>query len=284
METTARGLHFQLLCIAAQKRPAGTLPDNDAQWRKWCGIPAETSRISKRRAPLAADLLLGTLADPAALASLQAGDPHLLVQQLWEKFWKPQISLGWHRVDDLLIEERPYLARAKGGWWSPVAEAIGGHRAAAAPAHATAKKPAATKKARSAMATEPATTALHTPSATEDGDSIEHALDIDTPWADVRRVKAAWRATLPRPVQESLWDLGVKALEPGVGSKAARQQLVGLINKYGEPQVSQAIGILLGRATRPADPIAFVVRTLKNQTEGSPNVQRARAQRTSVAL
>jgi hypothetical protein len=283
MDIVVRALHLQLLCVAANRRPAGTLPDDDAMWRKWCSIPVTTSRAIKRRAPISPELAMAMLCDPVALSRVRTEGPHLLTQQLWEEVWKPQITKEWTLIDDALIAERPTLSRARGGRWSAVAEAMAGagFGAEVKTAAATAKKKG---KAKNVLLNKEKTEAHDGIYDSGNIESIEKTLDLDLVWTDPRRVKAAWRATLPKPSQESLWDLGIKALEPVAGQKAARQQLIGLINKYGEVQVSQAIGILLGRGTRPADPIAFVVRTLKNQTEGPVSVQRARAQRARVAL
>lgn len=39
MDWAARAMHLHLMCIAWQQDPPCTLPDDEEQWRRWCGNP-----------------------------------------------------------------------------------------------------------------------------------------------------------------------------------------------------------------------------------------------------
>ena len=77
----------------------------------------------------------------------------------------------------------------------------------------------------------------------------------------------------------------MRAIPGDPASEASGRQFLGkLIKDFGEKNVATAVAQLMVRAVKPADPKAFLRKQMQHAEEGSPAVQKARAQRVKVPL
>lgn len=149
MDATARGFHAQLVMVAAKRRPAGALPDDDRLWRKWLGLSvrkADADRPLQSKGGILPDSLLASLdtmerirqhsIGSGASPDTDAFDPDVVskdgpdepppigldwgawINWLWVHRWKPQVLGSWQVIDDTLIEQYPHLSKLHGGWFS----------------------------------------------------------------------------------------------------------------------------------------------------------------------
>lgn len=97
-------------------------------------------------------------------------------------------------------------------------------------------------------------------------------------------IKNLWNEPLSREARASLWDRAVKLLGSGMKETQARTFIGKLIKTYGEQEVAGAIGQIMVRAVMPADPKSFIVDLLNKNNRGSIAENKARSQRSKVAL
>lgn len=337
MDASARGFHAQLMLVAVRQKPAGYLPDDDALWRRWLGLPpswpARTDdgpsqdggtdamgkalrrffeEPSRKGHGLAEGMLdaLRTVWAPSANgtddAALARGAYERWVDHLWITRWKPMVLTAWQRIDSDVVRLHPVLEGKEGGFWSPLAAALAGmHLSAPSAAHAPVAPPpfvesltqksvggkaVKTGKARSGKSIEdPLPSPMQAPGVLGHGDVGALGmwwLNADTsPWRDLSKVVRHWRAPLSSERRRSLWDVGVACLAVDLADeKQARTFLGKLIRQYGEETVAKAVAELSMRALPPADGYSFLQGILRRETEGSEAEQKARHQRSRVAL
>ena len=295
MDATSRGMHAQLLLVAARRKPAGSLPDDDVQIRRWLGLPTKKAATSPAQTKKAWDKLL-----PHEISTLLAGvlsnsqsihsgeDPDLLTLWLWENHWKPVVMGAWQRIDEDLIEQFPHLAKQEGGWYQPIAHSLADASAFAAP---TVQPTAGTTKAVRKKSSK--TTSLHWDAQLDvSGQAANQGLEqggfnLDM-LMDQAQVLARWRPEMGEASRKSMWDVGVDCLA-GVGAsdveKAKARGILGKhIKQYGEETVAKAVGSMAMRSIPPADAVAFLQGMLRQETEGSTAERAAREKRANLCL
>lgn len=304
MDPASRGFHAHLVLVAARARVPGVLPDDDARWRKWLGLPASYGAHAPgapkktQRKPLPETLVAGLQAllagDERGLAALRSGETSWH-EYLWQEWWKPQVLTAWQRVDAQAVAEYPHLAGTEGQWWCPtaVAMALTQNPPAAAKtdaAHRVASplpaKPGRSPRAKKSEAPAAAPALSLQAAWGEPVDDLWLVLTQDTrAWRSPEAVLAAWRVPVPSEQRQGLWDLGVACLTPSSRSPAEARSFLGrLIKQFGEKAVGEAVAELGRRAVAPADARSFLQGLLTRTTEGSAAEQRARSARATVAL
>lgn len=289
MDASARGFHTQLLLMAAQRQPLGTLPDQDSQWRRWLGLPeltlAQATGEAKRHLqPVSAGLALAAQA-PGTPWQPQQGD---LIEQLWTTRWKPMLMEAWQRVDARLVATYPHLAGAEGMLFCPTALALA--QMSAGPTMADATAQVATTKGSGRVAAKRAATPRKKKAAADLADPLLAQLLTMTPdtslLSDSDHVLKCFQV-VPLPEQrQTLWELGARLLAttPEEG-RTVRAFLGRLIREYGEKAVAQAVGELSVKAVLPADPKSYLLGALKQQAKGGNARQvEAMERRSMVAL
>lgn len=303
MDASARGFHTQLLLIAAQRQPMGTLPDEDAQWRRWVGLPDADDGMGEGEPDAAAAGLMGQ----SLRKGREMGVPDSLVlalhpqarhwrsnqgqwlDHLWTSRWKPMLLEAWTVIDASTVADYPHLKGQIGQRFCPMALALGelahlpvGLAAVEALAHPTPNKPTerapkpkrATRARKSKEPADPLLLQLL-------------SLAPDTgPLQDNVHVLKCFRA-VPLPEQrQTLWDLGVRVLAPTPEeAKGARSFLSGLIRQYGEQAVAKAVGEVAVKAIAPVEAKAYLVGVLRQEAAGGNiKVQEALERRGRVAL
>lgn len=304
MDASARGFHTQLLLIAAQRQPVGSLPDDDEQWRRWLGLPeAEVEREPKI---MGADEAAAGLMGRSLRKGREMGVPDSLVlalhpraqhwrdnqgqwmEHLWNTRWKPMLMEAWKPINSQVVSKYPHLKGALGLRFCPMALALS--ELAGLPADQAAMEtlvgrphqadsisagpPSAPKKAKKREGVDPLLAQL-----------LALTPDIG-PLHDTDHVLKCFRA-VPLPEQrQTLWDLGVRVLATSPQeAKSARSFLSGLIRKYGEQAVAKAVGDVAVKAIAPADAKAYMVGVLRQEASGgNVRVQEALERRGRVAL
>lgn len=303
MDATARGYHIQLLLVAAGRTPAGTLPGHEPTLRRYLGLgSARIKPVSAERAPKALEKFLGQEGAPMAaligawwMAAETSPGPdegalqaEAWAEHLWQVRWRPMVMAGWQEVDDALIAQRPELARAKGGYFSPVAAGLAGMPQAEHAVEVAGKgRKTSKRKARAAKPDHGANTS----DAGETAISPEMAAqghDLAR-WHDQAAVFSRWSRPLDEQARRSLWDVGVAAMtgpDAGSNERSKAKTLLGkMIKEHGEASVAEAVAQLSVRAVPVADAASFLAAMLRNKEEGgSPLEQKARGQRARVAL
>jgi hypothetical protein len=304
MDATARGFHVQLLVVAAQRKPAGTLGSNEATLRRYIGLPSNPPKKphstravggEDAQAKAISKLLVGADANIATLLgawwaaageetapedgarSLEAWQEHL-----WQTRWRPMVMAGWQRIDESLIDEHPRLAKSLGGYYSAIAESWSRLQE---PGEAAGKTANAPKKARVKRLDGVKITPVAI--GPDDTEMAWMGQDVNR-WHNPDDVLGRWRMPLDEDTKKSLWDVGVGALA-GTGAsptdRARAKALLGkLIKSHGEERVAEAVANLSTRPIQPADPGAFLAGLLRNKEEGTPAEQKARNGRARVAL
>lgn len=282
MDASARGFHTQLLLMAAQRQPLGTLPDQDAQWRRWLGLPEMTrlQAVGEARlhtGPLSEGLALAAQA-PGAPWQAQSGD---LIEQLWTTRWKPMLMEAWQRVDAALIRAYPHLAGAEGLLFCSTAfdlARLANASTPAAPSRTTrGEAPAGVKRV----------TARKKKSAPAHDDPLLAQLLTMTPdtslLSDSDHVLKCFQVT-PLPEQrQTLWELGIQLLSSTPAeARTVRAFLGRLIREHGEQAVAKAVGELSVKSIRPADPKSYLLGVLKQEAKGGSARQVEAMERRSV--
>jgi hypothetical protein len=294
MDATSRGLHAQLLLVAARRKPAGSLPDDDIQIRKWLGLPTKKTANTPAQTKKAWDkllphevstLLAGVLSNPKA--AQQGEDPDLLSSWLWEHQWKPIVMAAWQPIDQDLIEQLPHLSKQEGGWYHPLAHGMAdsagvlvGHTATA-PA-----KPKSARKKTNASSLHWGEQLDITGQAANQG-LEQGGFQLDA-LMDQTQVLSRWRPEMGEASRKSMWDVGIDCLA-GVGASdlektKARGILGKHIKQYGEEAVAKAVGSMAMRSIPPADAVAFLQGMLRQETEGSTAERAAREKRANLCL
>ena len=297
MDATARGFHAQLLLLAARRKPAGTLPDDDLLWRKWLGLPVKVSPLKETQLSKAwmkacseqgmPGVLLGAMqqlieTDTAA----DTVEPDTLADWLWVHRWKPMVLSAWERIDEDRIHADPRLAPVAGGWFNPIALSM-----AAGSAPEATLAPPATKKTRKGakQAPPPASWAQQLDATGEAANGGLSYLDgTSVNLHDPKVVLARWRPEVDTNSRKGMWEMGVSCLVGANASETekakARSVLGKHIKNYGEEAVAKAVGQMAVRAVAPADAIAFLLGLLRQAEEGSSAQQAARNKRANLNL
>jgi hypothetical protein len=285
MDASARGFHTQLLLIAAQRQPVGTLPDDDTQWRRWLGLPEAV--MDENPETLSADGAVAELMGQSLRQGLEMGVSESLVlalhpqakhwrhhqglwmEHLWNERWKLMLLEAWPLIDAHTIAAHPHLKGMNGHRFCAMAmdlsqlpglpvntaamEVLTGHPKMDA---AAIKRPAARRGKRS-VAADPLLMQL-----------LSLSPDIG-PLQDTDHVISCFRA-VPLPEQrQTLWDLGVRVLtQSPEEAKGARAYLSSLIQKYGEQAVAKAVGEVAVKAIPPADAKAYLMGVLRQELAG----------------
>lgn len=290
MDATSRGFHAQLILVAARRKPAGALPDDDTQIRKWLGLPTKSPAQGKNRKSLAklpegalATFLSGALNAPGMVE--MGDDPDRLSLFLWEHYWKPAVMSAWQKIDADLIDEHPNLEKQAGGWYNAIAHAIsngGASTESAKPAPARKAKRSKSKEitlswgSQLDITSEPANQGL-----VHGGFSLAALMDS-------KEVLSRWFPEAEEASRKSMWEIGVDCLAGANASPNEKQKARGLLGKhikqYGEGPVAKAVATLAMRSMAPVDAASFLAGILRNEVEGSSAERAAREKRATVCL
>lgn len=291
MDPASRGLHTQLMLVAARRRPLGTLPDDDLKLRKWLGIPVNPTPKTRKPKP-STDGELGSILH----GLLESGggpeketDPAALTIWLWENLWKPSILSSWQKVDTSLVEQYPHTAKELGGWFHPIAYAMAdGASAPMAPSVEVATKKIKKTNKKPAKSTP----IIWGEQLDLTGHAANQGLEVGEfgleNLMDTKKVLARWRPEMADESRKSMWEVGVDCLVGTAASyneKAKARSILGKhIKQYGEEAVAKAVGVMAMRSVPPADSISFLQGLLKQETEGSTAERSAREKRASLCL
>ena len=280
MDPTARGFHAQLVLLAA--RSGGRLPDDEAVWRRWLGLPDAGGSAATDVSPAAMAAWIQGGGAPDRWAQL--GGAAALMEHHWVTRWRPMVRAAW--VDDGQGELTCPAAQTLAGATSSVSIPV---ELSAAPTTAQPVPRMTRRRATRARTTGPAITSmpldrLLAPSGPVDWGQT-WALPMDDRCLDVEQVQACWHVPETRAVRLNLWAVGLRMLSTGPGDESAtRSFLASLIRLYGERRVAAAVGEMSGRSTPAADPRAFLRGLLRRDTEGSAAAQQARQVRSRLPL
>lgn len=300
MDATARGFHTQLLLLAARRKPAGTLPDDDLLWRKWLGLPIKIASVKEAQLPKAWLKACGDQGMPGVLLDAMSHiieghsapgsmEPDVLMDWLWTTRWKPMILAAWERVDETRVGADPRLNTALGGWIHPLAVAMArGNGAEMETLQATAaSKP--TRKPKKGALPPPSSWDTQLDVHGEAANAGLRHLDLSVEdLRDPKTVLAKWRPDIDSDSRKSMWEMGVDCLVGVKASSAEKGKARGILGKYikqyGEEAVAKAVGQMAVRSVPPADAISFLQGVLRQADEGSPAQQAARQKRASLNL
>ncbi len=270
MDPMAKGYHTQLVLLAA--RSQGELTTDEAQWRRWLGIPEADASGQHPE-------MQQWVALDAQTRGHQLGRRTGMLEQLWKERWHPMICQAW-------VPSRPGFVTCA------AAQALAGIGAPAqAPENTppvdkpTKSKPAARKKA----AAKPSFEELALETFLEPLGPIGQGSLLPRPMDDRLSVKedvlALWHVPVNRAQRLNVWTVGLAVLSRTPSEESNnRSFLASLIRQYGERKVAAAVGEISGRAVLPADPRGFIRGILRRETEGNPAAQRARETRASIPL
>ena len=262
MSWEARGMAIDLMALGNFEEHMGTLPVEDDLWRTTLGIP--TQRVIN-----------------AALKKTVQGRGMREQNELdivWKDVWKVELLRWFVLIDDEFLIKRPQYFSCKGRYWHPLLDDI------------NVQQPAPHKKSKKI--------------ASGDGQDISKpkksgvkkkagAKVLDSEWDfpviryTERALKSCWDIPMTSDTRSSLWSnaLSILAIPGDPASEASGRQFLGkLIKDFGEKNVATAVAQLMVRAVKPADPKAFLRKQMQHAEEGSPAVQKARAQRVKVPL
>lgn len=254
MSWETRGMAMELMNMGDFDQHRGTLPMEDDLWRAVLGLP------SKRSIQMA-------LKNSVQARGLR--DQHEL-DVAWETVWKVELLRWFVKIDQDFIDKHPQYASCEGRYWHPLLEHTEEQQSPA-----KTRKTAATKTKTST----PRKTKKITPLIDEQWDYpvIRYTTGV---------LKKHWDTPLTSEARTSLWNTALELL--GVSDskeeRTSRQFLGKLIKDFGEQGVAAAIGQLVVRPIRPADPKSFLRKQLKNNAQGSNAVQKARDQRSHLPL
>lgn len=297
MDATARGFHTQLLLLAARRRPAGTIPDDDKLMRRWLGIPQKTAKLNEAQASKAWTRAFSEQGMPgvAVEAIAQANetgdrpdavDPDALTVWLWENRWKPMVLAGWERIDQAAIDLDPRMEKVAGGWFNATAFHLS--REVPGEGLATAVPAAPARKSRKKVVV----VAPWVEHLGIDGDAANEGLaslhvKINA-WRDPAAVLSKWRADVDEAAKKTMWDIGVMCLVGQDASATEKSKARGVLGKYikqyGEEAVGKAVSSLAMRSLPPADAVAFLQGVLRVADEGTPAQRAARQKRAGLCL
>ena len=270
MDPMAKGYHTQLVLLAA--RSEGELPTDEAQWRRWLGIPEADARGEHPE-------MQQWVALDAQSRGHQLGRRAGMLEQLWQERWHPMIRQAW-------TPSRPGFVTCA------AAKALAGVEISAqAPDKATPVKKAAKSKptSRKKAAVKPSFEELALETFLEPlgpiGQGVLAPRPMDDRLAAKEDVLALWHVPVNRAQRLNVWTVGLAVLSRTPSEESNnRSFLASLIRQYGERKVAAAVGEISGRAVLPADPRGFIRGILRRETEGNPAAQRARETRASIPL
>lgn len=275
MDATARGFHAQLVLMAAQS--GGKIVDNEADWRRWLGIPelGASDPLTSLPSGVVQWVNQGT---PGRLAQL--GGTGALTEYYWTRRWLPMLQKAWKPAGEGQVSCNAALVMAG---LEPETTEAPVRKAAVKKARKVARKRARKAPVRPPILDTPMELLVGMSGPVGEGWSYLTALDDRL--ADFDQIKARWHVPASRAARLNLWSVGLAALSTQPGDeKNNRAFLSSLIKKYGERRVAAAMGEITGRNVPPADPRAFLRAILRRDTEGTVAAQRARADRASIPL
>lgn len=304
MDATARGMHTQLMLIAAQAPVPGVLADDENLWRRWLGIPG-----SKRAAAVATASSFVDALPAALLATLEEAFAQedrwqtpaaqaKLLSHTWDTRWKPMLDRAWPRIEKEMVAQHPHLQPHLHQRYNALSAglALGTQTAAhtsdqasvLAGARVEATAMPTTKKVRRKALPAIDLTMPMEQLADVYGVHGEATMLLNfdlSAWRDPAALLPKWRVPVSSQRRRMLWDVGVTLLMRKPGEEAGIRIFIGkLCREFGEDRVAAAIGDLSVRQTVPADPKSFLRGILRRQTEGSEAAQQARTHRASVPL
>ena len=301
MDTSARGFHAQLMLFAAQREPAGTLPDDDALWRRVVGIPEADDSGDL----IETDAQIATEMQKSLATGAQMGVPDALIlalhprarhwrenqgnwlEHLWQTRWKPMLLEAWPKVTDDVIAQWPHLSQAKGQRYSPLSMKL-----AHLPNETVSPlPPVGSAPLQAGELASPKVRAIGTGKrrGRTSQDSQLQDLLAATPRLDPLLDPAYVLTCLNTPPlttqRPGIWDLGLRVLEHSSAKEATKRAYLGrLIKEYGEVAVGAALGEVLVKAVAPAEVKSFLLGVLKTKRDGTKSEQQARSQRERIVL
>jgi hypothetical protein len=269
-----------LMAMPLEDCHRGTLPPETDAWRNALGLPSARAMAGVRDRSMA---LRGTRA----------------VQELehaWSA-WLEELQRWFQPIDATFLADHPQWADCAGRWWHPLMEDPQAHssagqrrkpkaQTAASAANSEALGPrAATGQGSRGTAASAGKTGRATGGKSKGKSakpSTEPALDYPPIRMTTGVMRRQWDEPLSSDARAQLWDAGVQAL--GGDEKSARSMLGVMIKEYGESVVAEAVAKLAVRASRPADPVAFLRKQVAIQAGDNPGTKAARKARATVAL
>ena len=213
----------------------------------------------------------------------------------WREVWKPELLRWFILIDEDFLSKKPELAKAKGRYWHPLVDEFLALEEAemAKPKRAPAKKTSARKNSLN-QGENPETASpkqrqqrAHSHLGRKKTEKL-FVPEWDYPVVRIteKTVQKCWDVPVDREARLQIWRDAVYLLTGGNESQesGARQFIGKLVKDYGESKVAKAVADLIVRPVKPADPKSFLRKQLKNATEGSEKVQKARLQRIKVPL
>lgn len=279
MDPMARGFHTQLVLLAA--RSNGELTTDQAQWRRWLGIPEADAKGEHPE-------MQQWVALDAQSRGQQLGRRAGMLEQLWEDRWYPMICGAWQPGRPGFVTCQAAQLLAGSGAATPLPTHVTAETTpASAPQEAA--KPSKPAKARKKAGAKPSFDDLPMEAYLEPagpiGQGIVVARPLEERLSSQEDVLALWHVPVNRTQRLNVWSVGLTLLSRSPSEETNnRSFLASLIRQYGERKVAAAVGEISGRATMPADPRSFLRAILRRETEGNPAAQRARETRASIPL
>jgi len=309
MDASARAFHTQLMLIAAQGEPAGTLVDDDARWRRWVGVPEAADEEPASSMDQAVSRLMTHslktgqgLNVPEALVlalhpqakSWREGQGNWM-DHLWRQRWKPMLLAAWPVITRATVAKHPHLAGCEGLRFCEMAMRLAQPiSAAGVPPAAVAARPGSVTAAAGGVGQqapaklEPGKRAPPKRGGRVPADPLLLDLLASTPQTDglmdADHVLRCFQAVALPHQRQSLWDLGIQVLGQEAKPATVRAYLGKLIKEYGEKEVGAALGEVAARAMAPAEVKSFLKGVLDRNKFGSKGEQVAKEQRMRVLL
>lgn len=229
----------------------GTLPPETDAWRNALGLPSARVMNTVRERSL----------------GMRGARAMNEVEQAWA-VWLDELKQWFVPIDEAFLAKNPQWEEQRGRWWNP---SLDWEQEADKPKRKPRKTAARKSTTKTAARRKKKTTS-----------QIEPALDYPPIRLTAAKLRQHWDEPLSSELRTQLWDAGVQAL--GGNEKTARSMLGGLIKEFGEGPVAEAVAKLAVRATRPADPVAYLRRQVSIQAGDDPKAQKARSRKSRVAL
>lgn len=260
MSWEARGMALALMGMPMDEKFDGTLPPETDAWRNALGLPSARVMISVRDRSM-------EMRGSRAVNELD---------QAWA-VWLGELMLWFRPIDDAFLAEHPQWERHKGRWWHPALETQ---------EHLEAKGKSRKARARKQETADTLSKPVKPKRKPAKSRTVSQAIEPDLDYPPIRlagsKLRQCWDEPMSSELRADLWEAGVRAL--GGNEKTARSLLGSLIKEFGEVPVAEAVAKLAVRASRPADPAAFLRKQVAIQAGVDPKAQKARNKRASVAL
>lgn len=258
-----RGMALALMGMPLEDSYRGTLPPETDAWRNALGLPSAQTMAAVRERTI----------------GLRGTRPSQEIEHAWAA-WLGELTRWFRRIDEEFLEQYPHWKDCQGRWWHPLLEENDAQplpkargRKSSTTAVVEAATPAAAKTTRKASGTARPGNAKK---------AQDEALDYPPIRISAGVVKQQWDPPIDSNTRVQLWEAGIQAI--GGTEKSARSLLGGLIKKYGEAAVAEAVAKLAVRAVRPADPAAFLRKQVAIQAGENPGQRNAAAARSKVVL